>query len=109
MMLFTKADEKALQNNYLKGSDMSQEVIVKIFNPYGSWTWYIMNQDPNDPDYLWCIVRGNETEVGSASKSELENTRIKMHGCQLPLERDKCFDPAPAKEIYDKLLAGRHV
>ena len=108
MQLFTKAIEKKLQAQYLKGSDLDkQKVIAKIFNPYGGWTWYILNQDPQDPDYLWCIVKGFETEMGSCSKSELESIRVKPFG--LGLERDLYFKEQPANEVWEKLMKGEHI
>lgn len=107
MKLFTKADEKKLQEQYSRGSNLNQKVIIKIFNPYGSWTWYIMNQDPNDPDYLWAIVKGNEIETGSVSKCTLENTKIEPFN--LGLERDSGFESRKAQEIWEELQAGKHV
>ena len=107
MILFTKTIEKQLQAQYEQASDLDkQKVICKIFNPYGSGTWYILNQDPGNPDYLWAIVKLHELEIGSISKSELENI-IVLGG--LYLERDKFFKPMPAKEVWNKLLAGQHV
>lgn len=109
MKLFTKKIEKELQKQYSQGSSFDQLVICKTFNPYGSWTWYIMNQDPENPDYLWGIVRGNEIEMGSISKSELENIKINVFGAPLPLERDKFFKPMMASEVWEKLHNGEHV
>ena len=103
MILFTKTIEKQLQSQFHFGSDLnSQKVICKIFNPYGQGTWYILNQDPENPDYLWAIVNLFELEIGSVSKSELES--ITIH-----LERDKLFKPMPAKDVWNKLIAGQHV
>ena len=108
--LFTKEIEKRLQEQYKLGNNLEkQKVICKIFNPYGSWTWYILNQDKDDTDYLWAIVKGNEVEIGSISKAELENLRIKFGGYGLPLERDSGFRPINAKECYDRLLKGEHI
>jgi hypothetical protein len=107
MKLFTKQNETKLQKQYPKGSDMdNQDVVCKIFDPTGSWTWYIMNQDPNNPDYLWGIVKGFEVEMGSISKAELENLRGKFN---MPMERDKYFSPINAKEVWEKLMRGEHV
>ncbi|MGR3221259.1 MAG: DUF2958 domain-containing protein [Candidatus Anammoxibacter sp.] len=103
MLLITKAQTKQLQAQYNLGSEMAgQKVIVKIFNPYGAWTWYVMNQDPNNPDYLWGIVQGFEVEMGSISLSELEEVKIKPFN--LGLERDQYFEPCNALELWDKLL-----
>ena len=57
MKLFTKAIEAKAQAQYPLGADMEKQVIVaKFFNPSGAGTWWLMNQDPNDTDYLWGVV-----------------------------------------------------
>jgi hypothetical protein len=93
---------------YKFGSDFDkQKVVCKIFNPYGDGTWFIMNSDPNDPDYMWAIVKmfGN-VEVGSVSRSELES--ISFFGMNIGLERDISFEPTNAKQVYEGLLKGEH-
>jgi hypothetical protein len=60
MKLITKAIAKKAQAQFPKGSDMTQLVVAKFFDPCGSWSWYLMNQDPDDPDYLWGIVKGSD-------------------------------------------------
>jgi ppGpp synthetase/RelA/SpoT-type nucleotidyltranferase len=105
MKLLTKADTAKLQSQFNRGSDMSQKVVVKIFNPYGKGRFYIMNQDPNDPDYMWGIVQmGDEIEVGSISLSELENVKIGPY--KLGLERDRSFTPEKAEVVFDGLNRG---
>jgi len=99
--LFTKEIEEKLQAQYKYGSNMDQNVVCKIFDPYGEWTWYLMNQDPDDPDYLWGIVKGFEVESGSIWKSDLESVGR--------LERDLHFEPVPASQVWEKLMAGEHV
>ena len=105
MKLFTKDDNAKLFANYSKGSDMAnQNVVVKIFNPYGRGTWFIMNSDPNDPDYLWGIVDlGYGAEVGSISRSDLENYRNRFG---LGFERDTSFSPINAREVFKGLQNG---
>jgi len=49
MKLMTKQIEKRAQAQYEKGNDLSQDVVAKFFDPTGSWTWYLMNQDPQGP------------------------------------------------------------
>jgi ppGpp synthetase/RelA/SpoT-type nucleotidyltranferase len=106
MKLFTKAIDQKLFKQYSKGSSINQDVIVKIFNPYGRGVWYILNSDPQDPDYLWAIVDlGNGAEMGSVSRKELENMRVKPF--RLPLERDLGFYELPAKEVYDGVNQGK--
>ncbi len=105
--LFTASVDKMLFKQYSMGSDLDkQKVVTKIFNPYGEGRWYLLNSDPNDPDYIWAIVSmfGN-VEMGSVSRSELESIRLRPFG--LPLERDIYFTPKNAKEVYDGLLSGK--
>ena len=107
MKLFTKDINQKLFAQYRIGSDLNkQKVVAKIFNPYGRGRWYLLNSDPNDPDYLWAIVQmGDEVEIGSVSRSELESIRIKPHG--LPLERDMYFSDRNAMEVLDGLEKGK--
>jgi hypothetical protein len=107
MKLFTKSIDNKLFGQFPKGGSLEgQKVIAKIFNPYGRGRWYVMNSDPDDPDYLWGIVElfEGEPEVGSFSRSELEN--LKVGKFRLPLERDLYFDEVNASELYKGLLSG---
>jgi len=107
MKLFTKDIDKKLFAQYDLGANLeTQKVIAKIFNPYGRGTWYIINSDPSDPDYLWAIVDLFEVESGSVSRSELESLKVPPFG--LHLERDSGFTPINAAELYKGLLAGKH-
>ena len=102
MKLFTKAIIEKLNSQYSKGSDLeAQQVICKIFNPYGLGTWHCINMDPEDQDYIWCIVDMVDVEVGSVLRSELESIRIPPSN--LPLERDKFFDPINAQKLFKQL------
>ena len=106
-MLFTKDIDKKLFAQYQMGADLeNQMVVAKIFNPYGRGTWYLLNSDPSDPDYLWAIVDLFEVETGSVSRSELESIKVPPFG--LHLERDSGFTPINAAELYKGLMAGKH-
>lgn len=105
MKLLTKEISRRLQAQYPRGADLAQEIVCKFFDPCSQWTWYVMNQDPEDPDYLWGVVRGNEVEVGSFSLSELTAFKGKLG---IGIERDLHFNPLPAVEVYEGLLNGRH-
>lgn len=111
MKLITKEIHLDLMRQYPLGSDIdTQMVIAKIFNPYGSWTWYLLNADPDeaeDPNYLWAIVSGFEIEMGSVSLKELESVLVPPFG--MPLERDIHFTPIPAKEVWERLLKGEYI
>ena len=106
MQLMTKAITEAAQRQYPRGNDLEQKVVAKFFDPSSQWTWYLMNQDPEDPDYLWGIVKGFEVEIGSFSLSELQATRNRLG---LGIERDRFFTPVRARDIWEKLLKGEHV
>lgn len=107
MKLFTKQIEKAAQKQFPLGGDIeNQKVVAKFFNAGGAGTWYLLNQDPGNTDYLWGFAKITELEMGSFSKSELENFRGQFG---LRIERDKWFDAMPAKEVWDKLSKGEHI
>lgn len=107
MELFTKEIIEKAKEQYPLGSDMeSQKIVAKFFNPTGAGTWYLMNMDPADEDYCWGIVDLFEVEVGSFSKSELENFKGPLG---LGIERDLFFEQINAKELWEKLMKGIHV
>jgi len=49
MLLITREIARKAQEQFDLGSDLDQMVVAKFFDPCGSWTWYLMNQDPEDP------------------------------------------------------------
>ncbi|MBN8570395.1 MAG: DUF2958 domain-containing protein [Ignavibacteria bacterium] len=101
MELFTKEIEAKAQEQYQKGNDLeSQVVVAKFFNPTGTGTWYLLNQDPEDTDYCWGICHIFEWEIGSFLKSDLENYRGRYG---LGIERDLNCEEVNAKEFWDKL------
>jgi hypothetical protein len=106
LKLITKAIEKKAQKQFPMGSDMNQMVVAKFFNPCGQGTWYLMNQDPNDTNYCWGIVKLFEVEVGSFGLDELKAFKGPFG---IGIERDKFFTPRPAKEIYEALNRGEHI
>jgi hypothetical protein len=106
MKLFTEDIDKKLFEQYSEGNDLENQVVVaKIFNPYGRGTWYLLNSDPDDPDYLWAIVDLFEVELGSVSRSELES--IKVPPFNQHLERDLGFKPVNALELFNYLIENK--
>lgn len=83
---------------------MELPVLCKIFHPFHPWTWYVISQDPEDPDYLYGIVNGFEVEVGSFSKSDFTKNIN-----DIPFERDLHFEPQKALEVFRVLLKGNHI
>lgn len=103
--LFTKEIDNKLFAQYKYGSDLSKQMVVaKIFNPFNRGQWYIINSDPNDPDYLWAIVDLFEIEAGSVSREDLQTIKVPPFG--LNLERDLYFQPINAQELYNRLRQG---
>ena len=101
MVLFTKAIMEKLKRRPLYSTDgqgMKAEVVVKIFNPYGSGTWLITEgeQQENGDWLLYGYCHIHEWEWGYVLKSELENIRIGPYG--LRLEREK-YDKGTVEKL----------
>lgn len=105
MHLFTKEIDNKLFKQYPTGDEPNQVVVAKIFNPYGRGVWYLLNSDPQDPDYIWAIIDLFEVETGSVSRKELEELRVPPFN--LGLERDLYFPPISAKSLYEGLKNGK--
>jgi hypothetical protein len=73
-------------------------VVVKFFNPCGSWTWYAVEGEPcEDGDFeFWGLVDGFEMEWGPWVLSELQSVRGPLG---LGIERDLYFTPKPLREV----------
>ena len=115
-VLLTKSQKDRLIKQFPKGSSFNQQVVAKIFG--GSMTWYLMNMDPSDEDYIWCIVKNDSfqppvVEAGSVLLSELQSAKIPMNfagrSFGLPLERDRYFKPMLARDVWDRLNKGEHI
>ncbi len=104
MKLFTKAIEAKAQAQYHLGNDLEKQVVVaKFFNPTCAGTWYLINQDPRDNDYLWGICHIFVWEVGSFSKYKLENFKGRFG---LGIERDLHFEEVNAKILFNNLVSS---
>ena len=68
--------------------------LVKIFDPTGSWTWYIAAYDP-DSHQAYGLVNGFEAEFGYIDMGELVRIRGQFG---LPLERDLHWKPRRLSE-----------
>ena len=70
------------------------EARIKLFDPTGSWTWYISEYDPETHE-AFGLVDGFERELGYFSMNELVAIRGKFG---LPLERDLHWKPRSLKD-----------
>lgn len=88
--LVTKEVAKVLEKFPLYSQEDKGEdalVAVKFFSPYTGWTWYVLEAEKREDDYLFFgYVQGIESEYGYFSLSELENFKTRL-GVQL-VERD---------------------
>lgn len=91
MKLLTKAIEKRLPGLYEQEHSDDPIVYLKLFDPCGSWTWYVLEYDPVER-LMFCKVFGQEPEFGYVSLAELESHRGRFG---LGIERDLYFQAQP--------------
>ena len=77
------------------GKGDEAKVLFKVFNPYGSGSWYVLEAGEKQEDgdrelFAWVVLNG-EPEYGYLMLSDLTDTMISVFGCRLPLERDRYF------------------
>ncbi len=101
MMLLTKELRRKLPPLYANDEKKPEDVqvIVKFFDPTGSWTWYATEFDGKDSFFGY--VRGFDNELGYFSLSELESIKGRFG---LGIERDRHFRKHTLKEVMDKRL-----
>lgn len=85
-----------------------QIVMVKLFNPCGPQTWYIVAFDSKTNICFGFVNLGDYemAELGDFSLTELENLRLPMG---LKIERDLWFDPMKLSEVMEKVKSGKHI
>lgn len=92
MKLLTKEIEKKFEKTPFGTNDhgIDSKLLVKFFNPYGAGTWLITEAEKQENgDWLmYGLCHIFEREWGYVSMRELENTRVNVWGCRMPLERD---------------------
>ena len=87
------------ESDKLSSIDASREGMdpiakVKLFDPTGSWTWFIAGYDP-ETRRAYGRVLGFEDECGDFDMSELIDIRADFG---LPIERDLYWEPRPLSE-----------
>lgn len=100
MKLLTKAIEKKLLANQYESRGMSpienEKVVVKLFAPSGSATWWIYSMDKNGD--CFGVAQISDREYGYFNIHEITKLRVKPFG--LPVERDMYYTP----ETFGELL-----
>ena len=97
MKLLTKEIEKKLPALYeTENVPMAdKKLVVKFFDPCGSWTWYGVEYDP-DQEMFFGFVDGYEKEWGYFSLVELKKIKTSFG---LGIERDMYFKTIKFSEL----------
>ena len=112
MKMITKEIERMMDRYPLYSQDGkgdSAKVLFKVFNPYGSGSWYILEAGAKQEDgdrelYGWTVLDG-WPEYGYLMLSDLTETKVNVFGCRLPLERDMYFKGTMADAKRDARIA----
>ena len=85
------------------------KIVLKLFNPCGSQTWYLYERESED--IYWGFVNLGDVEMsecGTVSMSELMSLRLPFG---LSIERDMSFEPLSMslEEVMTKVQSGQHV
>ena len=101
--LLTKYQMKQLPKLYATETTALEDkkVIVKLFHPASSWTWYVIEYDGDDT--CWGLVDGFELEYGYFALSELSQA-VEPFG--LCVERDKWFTPTTVGQVLATINKG---
>jgi hypothetical protein len=91
---------------YSQEQERDPLVVVKYFDPVGSWSWYATEGSPVDEDgymdtnkekvdfLFFGFVVGFEPELGYFSLNDLKTAKEGLRGIRaLPIERDVWFEP----------------
>lgn len=98
MRLLTKAIARTLPPLYSTESVPLVEKIVrcKFFNPCGTGTWYVIEGEEKERDWLFFgLVKLHCQEWGLFRLSELASVKLRFG---LRIERDLYFEPGPIRE-----------
>ena len=111
MKMITKAIEQLMDRFPLYSQDGKGEaakVLFKVFNPYGSHSWYVLEAGPEedgDRELFVLSTALGETEYGYMMLSDLTDTRVRVFGHMMPLERDLSFSGTVADALRDARVA----
>ena len=87
MQLLTKEIENRFKKIGSQEKIKDPEIIVKFFDPTGSWTWYATEYNSKDQIFFG-LVHGWDKELGYFSLEELESVKGSFG---LGIERDRYF------------------
>ena len=79
-------------------------VLVKLFSPWGSWTWYLTEASRKGDDILmFGLVDGHVKELGYVSLNEVMAVRGPMG---LAIERDLFWSPKRLRALAPELFSS---
>ena len=84
----------SLPRLYATQHDDDPIVHLKWFTPDSSWTWYVLEYDPQER-LCFGLVVGFEREMGYFSLDEVASARGPLG---LPVERDLYWQPTPLSQ-----------
>lgn len=105
MQLLTNEIKDKLPVLYSQENEKDPMVLVKYFDPTGSWTWYALEgEETSNDDFLFFgYVVGDFPELGYFTLNELLHAKRNCTGIRaLPIERDLYFTPCRLSEIKKK-------
>ena len=102
MKLMTKELEQTFPSIYSNEEKDPKDVLIiaKFFCPWGNWTWYATEYDPETGRFFG-FVRGDFDELGYFSLQELESVRGPFG---LGIERDLFFGVHTLAEAMEKRI-----
>lgn len=113
MMIITKEIQQAFDKQGYVGDKTADKIVVicKLFNPIGAGTWYLYEQDKNNPDWFMAFCNLGDSqmaELGTISMNELMSVQLPLG---LKIERDRQFPVAEMilQDVIDKVKSGIHV
>lgn len=74
------------------------KVVIKLFHPYSSWTWYVLEYSKEE-NLCFGLIDGFEVELGYFSIDEISSLRVRG----LPVERDLYWTPVSLLELRKRL------
>ena len=99
MELLTEAISDQLKAQWRKTGEISDDEVtvhLKIFDPYSAVTWWITEQNPQNPDELFGLCYIFEQEWGYIFLSELQTDKGPLG---IGLERDLYWRPITVKQL----------
>lgn len=87
-------------------SDEETLVVIKLFNPVGSATWYLTEYSPEEKVAFGYVTGMTADEWGYVSITELESLKLRLGQ---KIERDLHFSPISVAALKEKLNARVHV